>query len=48
LDKNVIFRWFCIPEVAQQQTLGEVKKTERSLNSQLCREDCGRKLIKIW
>jgi len=26
LDKKVIFRWLCFPQVVQKQTLGEVKK----------------------
>jgi len=25
LDKKVIFRWLCSPQVVQKQTLGEVR-----------------------
>jgi len=28
LDKKVIFRWLCFPQIVQKQMLGEVKKTK--------------------
>jgi len=47
LDKKVIFRWLCFPQVVQKQTLGEV----RNWMVIWCQVVSGiflPKIIKIW